>query len=214
MSIKNRIRLDQLRGGVLDLADNDAAAAKFEVSGESYLLVDSTTGSEVIELGEVTNVGVKLEGAISGDAIESDLSSSALSTKLPSASAVKSYVDNFVQGLDVKESVRVATTEDLDDDGAGKEYTYLNNGGTGNVGTITKDATGYVKIDGYTLELNDRVLVKDQVRQRGNGIYKVTTKGTDGKSSMTVQINKNDNFSQNIDDGDTFAFQVDSNGDD
>jgi hypothetical protein len=78
----------------------------------------------------------------------------------------KSYVDSVANGLDVKESVRVATTGDL-------SATY-NNG----AGTLTANANGAIVVDGVTLVLNDRVLVKDQTTQTENGIYKVTTVGS------------------------------------
>ena len=78
----------------------------------------------------------------------------------------KSYVDSVANGLDVKESVRVATTGDL-------SATY-NNG----AGTLTANSNGAIVVDGVTLVLNDRVLVKDQTTQTENGIYKVTTVGS------------------------------------
>ena len=78
----------------------------------------------------------------------------------------KTYVDNVANGLDVKESVRVATTADL-------SATY-NNG----AGTLTAGSNGAISIDGVSLVLNDRVLVKDQSTATENGIYKVTTVGS------------------------------------
>ena len=51
--------------------------------------------------------------------------------------------------------------------------------------TITKDATGVVTIDGGTLSLNDRILVKDQTDKKENGIYTVTTLGS-GSSSLVL----------------------------
>ena len=77
----------------------------------------------------------------------------------------KSYVDSVANGLDVKASVRVATTANL-------VATYHN----GN-GTLTANANGAIAIDGVTLTTNDRVLVKDQTTAAQNGFYKVTTTG-------------------------------------
>ena len=84
----------------------------------------------------------------------------------------KTYVDNVASGLDVKESVRVATTEDL-------SATY-NNG----AGTLTADTNGALAIDGVTLVVGDRVLVKDQSDAVENGIYRVTNTG--GASAQFV----------------------------
>lgn len=70
--------------------------------------------------------------------------------------ASKGYVDSVALGLDVKGSVRVATTA--------------------NVTTLAGGAPNTV--DGITLALNDRILVKDQTTGAQNGIYTVTTVGT------------------------------------
>lgn len=59
----------------------------------------------------------------------------------------KTQVDNFITGLDIKPSVRVATT--------------------GNLVTLA----GLLTIDGVTLVAGDRVLVKDQTTGALNGIY-------------------------------------------
>jgi hypothetical protein len=68
--------------------------------------------------------------------------------------ATKSYVDSSVTGLDVKDSVRVATTADIS----------LDN-------TTTS-------VDGITLSDGDRILVKDQSSADENGIYVVSTSGS------------------------------------
>lgn len=75
----------------------------------------------------------------------------------PLDAANKAYVDAARSGLDVKESVHVATT--------------------GPVNLATDLNTGDV-IDGHTLSTGDRVLVKDQVTASENGIYVVTVSGT------------------------------------
>jgi len=76
--------------------------------------------------------------------------------------ATKGYVDAARQGLDVKQSVRVATTAaiNLSSD--------LNNGDT---------------IDGVTLVTGDRVLVKNQGTALENGIYVATASGAASRSS-------------------------------
>lgn len=61
--------------------------------------------------------------------------------------ATKQYVDNVIQGLDVKDSVRVATTENL------------------------PQLSGLLVVDGVQLVAGDRVLVKNQTDKRQNGIY-------------------------------------------
>jgi hypothetical protein len=76
--------------------------------------------------------------------------------------ATKGYVDAARQGLDVKQSVRVATT------GAINLSSDLNNGDT---------------IDGVTLVTGDRVLVKNQGTPSENGIYVATATGAASRSS-------------------------------
>lgn len=71
------------------------------------------------------------------------------------ALAPKSYVDAISQGLDVKESVKAATTSNI---------------------TLSGEAPDVV--DGISLSANDRVLVKEQTDASENGIYMVQTLGT------------------------------------
>ena len=87
----------------------------------------------------------------------------------------KSYVDAVANGLDVKASVRVATTANL----AGS----YNNGN----GTITASSNGAISVDGVTLSVNDRVLVKDQTTQTQNGFYKVTATGSGGAAFVLTR---------------------------
>jgi hypothetical protein len=61
--------------------------------------------------------------------------------------ATQAYVDGLVQGLNVKDSVRVAST------------------------TYVDPLTTVVAIDGITLANGDRVLLKNQSPDRGNGVY-------------------------------------------
>lgn len=57
--------------------------------------------------------------------------------------------------------------------------TYVN--GTAGVGaTLTATSNGVLVIDGYTVLLNDRILVKTQAAPADNGVYTVTTLGTGG----------------------------------
>lgn len=85
--------------------------------------------------------------------------------------ATKEYVDAVQQALDIKESVRVATAAAL------SAVTY-SNGSSGINATLTANANGVLTVDGVTVLLNDRILVKDQASGLQNGIYKVTTLGS------------------------------------
>jgi hypothetical protein len=87
----------------------------------------------------------------------------------------KSYVDAVANGLDVKASVKVATTANL-------AATY-NNGN----GTLTASSNGAIAVDGVTLSVNDRILVKDQTTQTQNGFYKVTATGSGGAAFVLTR---------------------------
>lgn len=79
--------------------------------------------------------------------------------------ATKAYVDAARSGLDVKQSVRAATTANI-------------------------TLSGTQTIDGVALSAGDRVLVKDQSTASGNGIYVVAagswSRATDADSSAEV----------------------------
>jgi hypothetical protein len=91
----------------------------------------------------------------------------------------KAYADSIAAGFDPKASVVLATNAPL------PACTYSN--GTAGVGaTLTETANGALTttlIDGtgvYTLQVGDRILVKNQATAFQNGIYTVTTLGTAG----------------------------------
>ena len=88
--------------------------------------------------------------------------------------ASKAYVDATKQGLDIKDSVRVATNAAL------PAYTR-----TGSV--ITMSAVGVVTVDGVATVLNDRILVKDGQAGSDNGLYSVTTEGTAGVAAVLTR---------------------------
>ena len=70
--------------------------------------------------------------------------------------ATKAYVDAQLQGLDVKNSVRVATTAN---------------------GTLSSAFANNSTVDGVTLATGDRILLKNQSTGSENGIYTVNASG-------------------------------------
>ena len=85
--------------------------------------------------------------------------------------ATKGYVDGVAEGLHIHASVVAATTANL-------TATYDN--GTSGVGaTLTNSGTqAALVLDGVTLSVSDRVLVKNQTSGAQNGIYTVTDTGS------------------------------------
>jgi hypothetical protein len=89
--------------------------------------------------------------------------------------ATKEYVDATSQGLDVKNSVRLATTVELTNEDASPP-TYDN--GTAGLGATLTFVSTITTIDGVSgLQNGDRILIKNQTAQATNGIY-VRTSGT------------------------------------
>lgn len=86
----------------------------------------------------------------------------------PQDAATKNYVDSMSVGLDVKASVRAASTGNV-------TVTYNATGGTSGRGQITAAPN---TLDGVTLAAGNRILLKDQTTGAQNGIYTVTTLGT------------------------------------
>lgn len=99
--------------------------------------------------------------------------------------ATKSYVDTVTQGLSPKQSAKLATAAAL------PSNTY-NNGSSGIGATLTGTSTGVLTVDGVSVVLNDRVLVKNEVAGANNGIYMCTTAGAVGVAYVLTRTNDAD----------------------
>lgn len=117
--------------------------------------------------------------------------------------ATKAYVDASATGLDVKDSVRVATTGDL-------SATYAQ----GSL-SLTADAVGALIVDGVSLVAGDRVLVKNESDAAANGIYTVNNAGGVATNFVLVRAEDADNTPETgevtpgmftfVEEGSTFA---------
>jgi hypothetical protein len=75
-------------------------------------------------------------------------------------SATKSYVDSKINGVTWKAAVTASTTANLVRDASSS------------VNTIEASANGALSAqDGVTMEVNERLLVKDQTDSKYNGLY-------------------------------------------
>lgn len=108
------------------------------------------TGNIAMGGNKVTGLGAPTSG---GDAVNKD------------------YADSLAAGLDPKASCFAATT-------ASVGGTYNATGGTGASGAFT--GVDLTSIDGVSLSVGNRLLVKDQADAKQNGIYIVTTAGASG----------------------------------
>ena len=116
-------------------------------------------------------------GTMTGALILNDDPSAAL------GAVTKQYADALIQGVSVKDSVRVATNAVL------PAYTQSGSGATG---TITMDAVGIVTVDGEDLTaangfvVGDRVLVKHGTGA-DQGIYDITVLSAAGAALVMVR---------------------------
>jgi hypothetical protein len=121
--------------------------------------VDVSTGALVLSGGAVVNKKLRVAGTTylsNGLDMASTKITNLLNPDSAQDAATKAYVDLVRQGLYVKDSVKVATTQALD-----LELEYV-------PGSV---------MDGYTLVSGDRVLIKNQDDASENGIYIIMAEG-------------------------------------
>ncbi len=136
------------------LAGLTNVTASGAITGGS-LVADNLTlnGNELSSTNTNGNISLNPNGSGSIDANSANIINVADPTQSQHA-ATKAYVDAVKQALDIKDSVRVATTANI---------------------TISTALNANDTLDGVTLVNGDRVLVKDQSSAGENGIYVVGT---------------------------------------
>ena len=164
-------------GFIADANGNELILLQTTASAVNEIeITNAATGNavQIASTGGDTNIDLKLSPKGSGviDVATSRISNVTDPTQDQDA-ATKSYVDATANGLDVKDSVKLASAAAL------AACTYHN----GN-GTLTGDANGALSVDGVAVAVNDRILIKDQADAKQNGIYKVTATG--GASAVFV----------------------------
>lgn len=119
-----------------------------------------------------------------------------------SLASLQTQISATQAGINVHENVKAATLAGTPIPGLYAVGTADASGGTGIGAKITYTATGVVTIDGVTLALNDRILVKDGttalsgVNSIANGIYYVSTLGAVGVACVLTRATDSDNSIQ------------------
>lgn len=179
---------DTIIKGISSAGAQSAALTVGESSGAVTLTLNLADGSNA---GLLTSTFYSLLDGATASATNNTLvkrdASGRFQATSPSADAdvaTKSYVDAQRSGLDVKQSVRVATAAHLD------AFSHSS-------GVLTASANGALSVDGVNVASSDRVLVKNETSGNApyNGIYTVTTVGDESTAwvlTRATDANSND----------------------
>ena len=160
-------------GGNLTTGGIVTATGNIETSANvvTDLIVGKTASVTITAVGSNQNVNLTPTGTGTvnvGNFIISNVATPLASTD----AATKQYVDDVAQGLHTHDSCNAATQTTLASISGGT-VTY-NNGTSGVGATLTTTGT-FTTIDGVTLSVGMRILVKNEVTAANNGIYDVTS---------------------------------------
>ena len=152
---------------------NDSAFASYVLSNNAALTANAATAAADVDTEEARGLAAEalLSGRITSEVDARTVADSAITSAYIAADAAtlasaKAYSDGIAQGLDVKQSVRVAST------------------------TFISSLSGLQTIDAVALVAGNRILVKNQTIANANGIYVVSegawTRSTDADTTAKV----------------------------
>jgi hypothetical protein len=164
---------DKLSGSI----DWTKLAISSTVSSTELGYVDGVTSSIQTQLDSKLN--------LSGGTMTGALTLSAAPTSDLHA-ATKLYVDNVTAGINFHESVHAASISNL--------ATIYNNGTSGVGATLTADTNrAFSTLDGESVVVGQRVLIKNQTDSKQNGIYTLTTVGSGSAPWVLTRATDADN---------------------
>jgi hypothetical protein len=141
-------------GGSTTINNNLVASGNLTVSGSGLVASNINNFDSQVRTNRLDQMAVPTTGV----SFNSQKITSLADPTSDQDAATKAYVDAARSGLDVKQSVRVATVSDL---------------GASIPGTISL-VTSIAALDNSTVSVGDRILVKNQNTASQNGIYVVT----------------------------------------
>lgn len=169
-TLENPQNLGLLADGILkQTVTAGVATLEIAIPGTDYLSPTPPLGTMAYQ--DANNVNITGgSAALTSGSVQSN-------PILPVDLVNKAYADAIAAGFQFKSSCVVATTGALN--------TTYNNGASGVGATLTANTNGAISVDGVSLNVLDRLLVKDQAVPAQNGIYSVTTVG-DGSNPFVI----------------------------
>jgi hypothetical protein len=185
-------------GGLAVTTEKIAALAVTEAK-----IADSAVTSAKIADGTIVNADINASAEIAQSKI-SGLTTD-LDSKLPKSggtmtgaitlsgaptsdlhAATKAYVDNVTAGINFHEAVHAASVNNL--------AVIYNNGTSGVGATLTADTNrAFSTLDGESVTVGQRVLIKNQTDAKQNGIYTLTTNGSVSEPWVLTRATDADN---------------------
>jgi hypothetical protein len=162
---------------------NSVSSLMYAWSGSVWQAISTTTSYSAPTLGSTTINSGTTYSNITGITLTTSTVSADPTTALGIAS--KQYVDLVTAGVNYHAPVVAASVSNL---------SVIYNNGTSGVGaTLTADTNrAFSTLDGQTVSVGQRILIKDQTTQLQNGIYTLTTVGSGSAPWVITRATDND----------------------